>query len=142
MFLRACVGEDGRLTFAWYWLAILIMTTGTAFLMWLGEQIDEYGIGNGISLLIMAGILARAPGALQSLWRAAAADGGIHLGNQFGPDTLLLLFALFVIVSAVHLYHSWKDDPRRAYTKPALLPTAIKVSILGEPLNSDLNPFL
>ena len=34
------------------------MTTGTIFLMWVGEQIDEYGIGNGISLLIMAGILA------------------------------------------------------------------------------------
>ena len=38
-----------------------MMTAGTIFLMWLGEQIDEYGIGNGISLLIMAGILARMP---------------------------------------------------------------------------------
>ena len=37
------------------------MTAGTIFLMWIGEQIDEYGIGNGISLLIMAGILARMP---------------------------------------------------------------------------------
>ena len=37
------------------------MTAGTIFLMWLGEQIDEYGIGNGISLIIMAGILARMP---------------------------------------------------------------------------------
>ena len=35
------------------------MTAGTIFLMWIGEQIDEYGIGNGISLLIMAGILAQ-----------------------------------------------------------------------------------
>ena len=40
------------------------MTAGTIFLMWLGEQIDEFGIGNGISLLIMAGILAGMPGAL------------------------------------------------------------------------------
>ena len=40
------------------------MTAGTIFLMWIGEQIDEYGIGNGISLLIMAGILARMPAAL------------------------------------------------------------------------------
>ena len=38
------------------------MTAGTMFLMWLGEQIDEFGIGNGISLLIMAGILARHAG--------------------------------------------------------------------------------
>ena len=35
------------------------MTAGTVFLMWIGEQIDEFGIGNGISLLIMAGILAQ-----------------------------------------------------------------------------------
>src|SRR3954464_1837363 len=40
-------------------LCVSIMTAGTIFLMWVGEQIDEYGIGNGISLLIMAGILAR-----------------------------------------------------------------------------------
>ena len=43
-------------------VCVCIMTAGTIFLMWVGEQIDEYGIGNGISLLIMAGILARAAG--------------------------------------------------------------------------------
>src|SRR6476620_4926464 len=49
----------------WYWkvTTVLTMTAGTMFLMWLGEQIDAFGIGNGISLLIMAGILARMPGA-------------------------------------------------------------------------------
>ncbi len=47
--------------------AIITMTTGTVFLMWLGEQIDEYGIGNGISLIIMAGIVARIPDATQAL---------------------------------------------------------------------------
>ena len=51
----------GNLTFMWQMVAILIMTCGSVFLMWLGEQIDEYGIGNGISLLIMAGIVARCP---------------------------------------------------------------------------------
>ena len=48
-------------------VCVLIMTAGTIFLMWIGEQIDEYGIGNGISLLIMAGILARMPQAILSL---------------------------------------------------------------------------
>ena len=43
------------------------MTAGTIFLMWLGEQIDEYGIGNGITLIIMAGIVARIPDATGSL---------------------------------------------------------------------------
>jgi len=47
--------------------AIITLTTGTIFLMWLGEQIDEYGIGNGISLIIMAGIVARMPQATGSL---------------------------------------------------------------------------
>jgi preprotein translocase subunit SecY len=47
--------------------AVITMTAGTIFLMWLGEQIDEYGIGNGISLIIMAGIVARIPDATQAL---------------------------------------------------------------------------
>ena len=47
--------------------AIITMTAGTVFLMWLGEQIDEYGIGNGISLIIMAGIIARIPDATNAL---------------------------------------------------------------------------
>ena len=47
------------------------MTCGTVFLMWLGEQIDEFGIGNGISLLIMAGILAQMPNALWKLFKDA-----------------------------------------------------------------------
>src|SRR5262249_59967362 len=45
---------------------VLTMTAGTVFLMWLGEQIDEDGIGNGISLIIMAGIVARLPPATQN----------------------------------------------------------------------------
>ena len=58
---------NGQLAFGWQMTAILIMTCGSVFLMWLGEQIDEYGIGNGISLLIMAGIVAQMPGALTRL---------------------------------------------------------------------------
>ena len=49
--------SGGSLGFGWQLTAVAIMTCGTVFLMWLGEQIDEYGIGNGISLLIMASIL-------------------------------------------------------------------------------------
>ncbi len=47
---------------------VTIMTAGTIFLMWIGEQIDEYGIGNGISLIIMAGIVSRIPEATASLF--------------------------------------------------------------------------
>ena len=54
------VGDS--LSFGWQLVTVMTMTTGTIFLMWLGEQIDEFGIGNGISLIIMAGILASMPG--------------------------------------------------------------------------------
>ena len=50
----------------WWAMAVIAMTAGTTFLMWLGEQIDKYGIGNGVSLIITAGILASMPGAF--LW--------------------------------------------------------------------------
>ena len=52
--------------FLYVLIAVVTMTAGTIFLMWLGEQIDEYGIGNGISLIIMAGIVARIPDATQT----------------------------------------------------------------------------
>src|SRR5437879_3786557 len=77
------------------------MTTGTMFLMWLGEQIDEYGIGNGISLIIMAGIVARIPAATSSLFM----DGSKFNWNVFtlggegiSFEKLCVLAALFVIV--------------------------------------------
>lgn len=81
----------------WQLTAVMIMTCGTVFLMWLGEQIDEYGIGNGISLLIMAGILARMPGAFQNLLTNAKFElGGGFAGGEMTIDKLLLFVILFV----------------------------------------------
>ncbi|QDU06136.1 Protein translocase subunit SecY [Gimesia chilikensis] len=78
-------------------VATITMTTGTIFLMWIGEQIDAYGIGNGISLLIMAGILARMPQAGWSLIEPAL-EKGIALGTDTGIDRLLILALVFVFV--------------------------------------------
>jgi len=84
------------LYFGWQVIAVLVMTCGTVFLMWLGEQIDEYGIGNGISLLIMAGILAQMPRALYELIRNMKPElTGLSRG-QIGIETLVLLVVLFV----------------------------------------------
>jgi len=97
------LGADGKLSFGWQLTAVMTMTAGTAFLMWLGEQIDEYGIGNGISLLIMAGILARMPAAGFKLLKPMIDQGGVQLGGgpgQVGVETLLVLGALFVGVIA------------------------------------------
>ncbi len=90
---------DGRLPLLWQFVAVMTMTAGTIFLMWLGEQIDEFGIGNGISLLIMAGILAAMPSALVQL----GSDTNWELGGgggKMGVETLLVLAALFVGVVA------------------------------------------
>jgi preprotein translocase subunit SecY len=77
--------------------ATIAMTAGSVFLMWIGEQIDAYGIGNGISLLIMAGIIARMPDAGVQLL-APAFKSGIRLGTETGVDRFILLAALFVTV--------------------------------------------
>jgi preprotein translocase subunit SecY len=89
---------DGSLPFSWWIVSIFTMTAGTVFLMWLGEQIDEFGIGNGISLLIMAGILARMPSAGVDLLKPLL-QGGLTLGGapgQMGVEKLIVLATLFV----------------------------------------------
>ena len=90
---------DGRLPLAWQFTAVMTMTAGTIFLMWLGEQIDEFGIGNGISLLIMAGILAAMPSALVELTSDTTWELG-GAGGKMGIETILVLAALFVGVVA------------------------------------------
>lgn len=87
-------GYDGT---GWVIIGTLVMTSGTVFLMWIGEQIDAYGIGNGISLLIMAGILARMPQAAGG-FLSGFVDNGFQLGSDRGVEKLLVLAVLFVVV--------------------------------------------
>lgn len=107
----AVAGFDEGINFYFYgFTAILTMTAGTMFLMWLGEQIDEYGIGNGISLIIMAGIVGRIPAATRSLLLDAKGGlkeslftlGGGASASDIGFEKLLVLIMLFVgVVVAV-----------------------------------------
>ncbi len=85
--------------------SILTMTVGTVFLMWIGEQIDEYGVGNGISLIIMAGIISRIPDATLSLvwyrgWfrESIFRLGGSGVGGDISLEKILVLMILFVAV--------------------------------------------
>lgn len=80
-------------------MGVVGMTAGTMFLMWLGEQIDEYGIGNGISLIIMAGILSQMPATVLDVIRNTQFKVGVAEG-QYGPGTLLFLVLAFVFVVA------------------------------------------
>jgi preprotein translocase subunit SecY len=91
--------------FFFVFTTIVTMTAGTIFLMWIGEQIDEYGIGNGISLLIMAGIVARIPDATMSLIMEKGRLrpsifmlGGSGTGSDVGLEKILVLIFLFISV--------------------------------------------
>ena len=87
-----------NLHWGWQLTAVMTMTCGTVFLMWLGEQIDEYGIGNGISLLIMAGIVAQMPGAFSRVSNQVQFRlTGLGQG-ELGVEALIILAVLFVAV--------------------------------------------
>jgi preprotein translocase subunit SecY len=96
-------------------LCVCIMTAGTIFLMWIGEQIDEFGIGNGISLLIMAGILARAPSALLQLFSNATPQLSGDPG-RLGLVSLVLLGLLFlgVVVAVIAMTESQRRIPTQS----------------------------
>ncbi|MBL9092488.1 MAG: preprotein translocase subunit SecY [Planctomycetaceae bacterium] len=104
--------ESGGLPFTWWVISVLTMTCGTIFLMWLGEQIDEYGIGNGISLLIMANILARMPEAIFNLIKPLI-EGVVSLEVA---QQLLLLIGLFIIVvfAVVFIYKGQRRIPMQS----------------------------
>jgi preprotein translocase subunit SecY len=93
-------------TFFYALVSVITMTAGTMFLMWLGEQIDEYGIGNGISLIIMAGILARIPDATRSLLfdpttghlKESITVLGGGAGSDVSFEKLIVLIFLFISV--------------------------------------------
>ena len=78
-------------------IAMLTVTTGTMFLMWMGEQITQRGVGNGISLLIFAGIVARLPNAFIVLFRKVGE-------GELNPVFVIIVLAMFVGVIALVIY--------------------------------------
>jgi preprotein translocase subunit SecY len=102
MYMKMFVGEEyiyaGMQTQAMV-MGVVGMTAGTLFLMWLGEQIDEYGIGNGISLIIMAGILSNMPWAIMQVLSNFQFKVGGEPG-VYGPGTIIVLVVAFISVVA------------------------------------------
>jgi preprotein translocase subunit SecY len=81
-------------------VTVVTLTAGTLFLMWLGDQITDRGIGNGISLIITIGIVARLPAALAQAWKTFVPSGGN--ASQVSPAILVLMVAfLFIVIAAV-----------------------------------------
>ena len=98
-FAAAVALQNGGLVmqggFSWLFTATISMTTGTLFLMWLGEQITERGIGNGISMIILAGILAGLPGAVGRTVEQ------VNSGEMQGPFALLMVLIVLGVTAFV-----------------------------------------
>jgi preprotein translocase subunit SecY len=83
-------------TFAFYFVTVMTLVTGTIFVMWLGEQITERGIGNGISLIIFAGIVDRMPAAVMDMIKLIQIDE-ISLISGLLIVAMVMLIVAFVI---------------------------------------------
>jgi len=102
MFRQALISTD----FFSITVIVLTLSAGTAFLMWLGEQINENGIGNGISLIIMGGIVSRIPSAIhQSYVKLTAGELGIV------TIILFCIFALLVVVGIIMIQQGQRRIP-------------------------------
>ncbi|MGH8048645.1 MAG: preprotein translocase subunit SecY [Chthoniobacterales bacterium] len=84
-----------------FWLiTIATMTAGTLFLMWLGDQITERGVGNGVSLIITVGILAQLPAGLNQAWHTFVPSSDAEPGTTLNPVILVLMVAFLIFVIA------------------------------------------
>lgn len=96
----------------WFYLtSIVSLTTGTIFLMWLGERITENGIGNGISMLIMVSILSRFPASLRDMWVA------ISTGSANAIWGLVFIVLLIVVVAGMTMVQQGQRKLSIQYAK-------------------------
>jgi preprotein translocase subunit SecY len=90
---------------------LLVLTTGTMLLMWLGEQITERGIGNGVSLVITVGIVARLPQAMTSLWGMFVVPEGMEAKYNVGHAIALVLLLVGVVAGVIAVTQAQRKIP-------------------------------
>ena len=96
----------------WYRIqTVLVLTTGTMLLMWLGEQITERGIGNGISLVITIGIIARMPDALLAMSDMFQSHGSAEATYNWGHAVALVLLLVGVVSGAIAITQAQRKIP-------------------------------
>ena len=95
------VPDAVRAGFGFELMCVLSMTAGTILLMWIGEQIQEHGIGNGISIVIMAGIVARIPPTLMSVWHTQVDSNLVNPAEDkigiLGIAAMIIMYVLVVV---------------------------------------------
>ncbi len=96
---------------ATYVVIAIVLTAGTAFLLWLGEKITERGVGNGISIIIFAGIVAGLPNAANQLYVTQIQDAGDALFIKLGIMVLLLLVIIAITVGVIYVQEALRKIP-------------------------------
>ena len=95
-----------------FMIIAIVLTAGTAFLMWLGEQITAHGVGNGISIIILAGIVAAIPNTVNQLFEQYF---GAHVGDKLFINTvivaLIVLVVLGVTVGVIYIQQATRKIP-------------------------------
>ncbi|GGF35105.1 protein translocase subunit SecY [Halobacillus andaensis] len=102
------IAEPGPLKFA---VIALVLTGGTAFLMWLGEQITSHGVGNGISILIFAGIVAAIPTGANQLYDQYITGAGEELFMNLVIIAILALVIVAVVVGVIFIQQALRKIP-------------------------------
>lgn len=94
-----------------YLFIALVLTAGTAFLMWLGEQITAKGVGNGISILIFGGIAAGIPNAANQVYATRIQNAGDQLFINIVVVLILLLILLAIVVGVIYVQQALRKIP-------------------------------
>ncbi|WFA05455.1 preprotein translocase subunit SecY [Bacillus sp. HSf4] len=96
----ALISDPG---FGTYLTIAIVLTAGTAFLMWLGEQITSHGVGNGISIIIFAGIVAGIPQTVNQIYAQQFTDAGDQLFLQILKVVIILVAIVAIVVGVIFI---------------------------------------
>lgn len=108
MYSGQLIQDDGVMT---YVVIAIVLTAGTAFLLWLGEQITAHGVGNGISIIIFAGIVAAIPTAVNQIYATQIEGAGDALFINLAILALILLAIIAVTVGVIYIQQALRKIP-------------------------------
>ncbi|RIJ66068.1 preprotein translocase subunit SecY [Rummeliibacillus sp. TYF005] len=108
MYGGSLIREEGVMT---YLTIAIVLTAGTAFLLWLGEQITEKGVGNGISIIIFAGIVAALPTTVNQIYAQQFEDAGEQLFINIIKLVIIALAALAIVVGVIYVQQANRKIP-------------------------------
>lgn len=113
----------GSAILSFHMVTVVTLTAGTCFIMWLGEQINERGVGNGASLIIFAGIASNIPGGAKSLWNVVSTGEMSALMGLLICAFMLAIVAFIVFIEAgqrrIPVQYSQRGQGKQAMQAPA-----------------------